>query len=60
VERILTHRDRLIGRKKVRQYLVKWEGYTDEHNSWEPDGNFTDSKAQEAYLLSRRAADVAT
>jgi hypothetical protein len=59
VERILTHRDRLIGRKKVRQYLVKWEGYTDEHNSWEPDGNFTDSKAQEAYLLSRRAADVA-
>ena len=22
-----------------RQYLVKWKGYTDEHNTWEPKKN---------------------
>jgi hypothetical protein len=60
VERILTHRGRMVGRKTVREYLVKWEGYTDEHNSWEPDANFTDSCAQDAYLASRRAVGVAS
>jgi hypothetical protein len=60
VERILTHRDRKIGRKTVREYLVKWKDYTDEHNSWEPDANFTDSLAQDAYWASRRVGDVAS
>jgi hypothetical protein len=60
VERILTHRDRSIGRSKVREYLVKWEGFSDESNSWEPDKNFTDSLAQDAYWAARRAEGVAS
>ena len=39
VERILTHRDRHQGRKTVRDYLVQWQGYGPEHNSWEPTEN---------------------
>ena len=36
VEQILAHRDVGRGKRTKRQYLVKWEGYSDEHNSWEP------------------------
>ena len=35
VEEILDSR---LHRNKL-QYLVKWEGYTDENNSWEPEAN---------------------
>jgi len=41
VERILAHRDRRSGRKKRREYLIKWEGFDDSHNSWEPEANLT-------------------
>jgi RNase H-like domain found in reverse transcriptase/Reverse transcriptase (RNA-dependent DNA polymerase)/Integrase zinc binding domain/Chromo (CHRromatin Organisation MOdifier) domain/Retroviral aspartyl protease/Integrase core domain len=42
VERILAHRDRRVGKKKtVREYLIKWLGYSDEHNSWEPTANLS-------------------
>lgn len=48
VERILSHRDIEVNikrrtkhspakTKQLRQYLVKWLGYGDEHNSWEPE-----------------------
>jgi hypothetical protein len=30
---------RLYGRWKKRQYLIKWKGYADAHNSWEPTEN---------------------
>jgi hypothetical protein len=39
VEAILKHRNRQSGRRgkpKV-EYLVKWLGYGEEHNSWEPE-----------------------
>ena len=53
VERILDHRDvNIRKRKKGRspsdseiQYLVKWQGYGHEHNSWEPSKNLVNAKA---------------
>ena len=36
VEAILRHRDRKIGRTTRREYLVKWLGYSDLDNTWEP------------------------
>jgi transposase InsO family protein len=41
VERILAHRTRKAGRRKVQEYLIKWAGYDDSHNSWEPERNLT-------------------
>jgi hypothetical protein len=40
VEEVLNSRMR--GRRF--EYLVKWKGYTDEHNTWEPASNLTNSK----------------
>ena len=45
VERVLDYRVRRVrsGRRfrKLHEYLVKWAGYSSEHNSWEPERNFT-------------------
>ena len=45
VERILDYRARRVGKsgrkRTVHEYLVKWAGYSSEHNSWEPARNFT-------------------
>ena len=30
------------GRKRGVEYLVKWEGYSAQHNSWEPAANILD------------------
>ena len=37
VEKILAHRTRNNGK----EYLVKWLGYPDSDNTWEPDTNLT-------------------
>jgi hypothetical protein len=42
VERILSHRLRKVGKRKLHEYLIKWQGYDDTHNSWEPKKNLTD------------------
>ena len=39
VESILDHRRF----RKAKQYLVKWTGYADNHNTWEPEQNLKDS-----------------
>ena len=40
VEAVLAHRERkLRGRKTAREYLEKWTGYQDIHNTWEPEDN---------------------
>ena len=39
VERVLDHRDRPFRNKSRREFLIKWEGYGPEHNTWEPETN---------------------
>ncbi|GIL63558.1 hypothetical protein Vafri_17515, partial [Volvox africanus] len=45
VERVLDYRTRRVGKhqrkRTVHEYLVKWTGYSSEHNSWEPARNFS-------------------
>jgi len=47
VEALVDHRVAKKGRRKVYQFLVKWEGYGVEHNTWEPEENMLgeDTKA---------------
>ena len=52
VERIIGHLPEGASRKEVDKkgkYLVKWLGYGNEHNTYEPNKNFTDSVAQDEY-----------
>jgi hypothetical protein len=39
VETILDHREIKKGRKKTRQYLIRWLGYGAEYDTWEPEEN---------------------
>ena len=57
VERVLSHRDKK-GRGKARkgkvkgklkrEYLIKWVGYSDIHNSWEPE-NYLGKETLDVY-----------
>ena len=41
--------EKILDKKKVRgktQYLVKWLGYEDEENSWEPAENLSPETAE--------------
>jgi len=41
VEKILDHFNKKVGKKKEVFYLIKWQGYSDEYNTWEPASNLT-------------------
>ena len=40
VEAILNKRRRKVGRKTLPEVLVKWRGYPEKYNTWEPQENF--------------------
>ena len=53
VEKVLGKRLKTIGKTRGKrrtrvEYLIKWEGYDDTANSWEPAGNLNDA-ALESY-----------
>jgi len=44
VDMVHAHRDVGSGSRKVRQYLVRWAGYTPEHDTWEPERNLSNAQ----------------
>ena len=50
VNTILRHRERKVGRKTIREFLVSWEGYGPEHDTWEPESSLRESSAVEAEI----------
>ena len=52
IEKILDHRGNL-SRKTEIQFLVKWFGYDEQSDSWEPYANLRDSAQLHTYLLEK-------
>ena len=44
VEQILARRTKRRGRARAREYLVRWSGFDDSHNTWEPASNILDEQ----------------
>jgi hypothetical protein len=59
VEQILAHRDVGRGKRTKRQYLVKWEGFGEEYNSWEPVDNLTHCEGAIQEYWSDKGTDSA-
>ena len=56
VEMVHAHRDVGRGTRKTRQYLVRWEGYTPEHDTWEPEANLSNAQdIIDAYWLRTKS-----
>ena len=47
IERVLDHRVIKRGRGTRREYLIRWEGYPLEHDTWEPESNIAESERGE-------------
>ena len=54
VESIIEHRGNNKSRKTDLQFLVKWKGYEDDHNSWEPYANLREVAVLHEYLKVHR------
>ena len=58
VQSITAHRVSVVGGKRLRarrtkvEYLVSWEGYGREHDTWEPSSVVEDTNALDIYLRS--------
>jgi Chromo (CHRromatin Organisation MOdifier) domain len=50
-ERIVSHRDN-VDIPGTKEYHVKWTGYSNKHNTWEPEVNFNDHTAITNYWKS--------
>ena len=48
------------GRKTVTEYRVRWEGYSDKHDTWEPEENILDPALVADYhaYMRRRGQDL--
>lgn len=57
VEEVLDVRVRNYGRSRRKEYLVKWKGYSEFENTWEPEGNL--QQAQEKISEYRQASATA-
>ena len=56
IERVLDYRRRKIGKRRwVEEFLVKWRGYAEEHNSWEPAAHFTPDMSTELDAVRARS-----
>lgn len=53
VEKILDSRMKKVGRGSRRELLIKWVGFSDRHNTWEPEKNVENAHD----LLSQFDAD---
>ena len=52
IEKILEHRGNLKRRSEI-EFSVRWLGYDEQHDSWEPYANLRDSTQLHAYLLEK-------
>ena len=59
-ERILDHETRKLRTRTLTRYLVKWEGFGHEHDTWVDDASFVDRNPIDVYLATRsdRRADA--
>ncbi|KAI9498208.1 hypothetical protein BDB00DRAFT_925437 [Zychaea mexicana] len=53
VEKILKHRSVLHGRKRLTEYYIKWKGFDDNWNTWEPDYKVDADELVNEYWLSK-------
>ena len=54
VDSIIDKRIRKYGRRKMVEYLVRWKGYADHDNTWEPEGNMKDANEKVEMFLQHR------
>jgi hypothetical protein len=47
VEKLLDHKEVGRGRRKTKKYLVRWEGYGQEDDSWETEEDIHDGLIKE-------------
>jgi hypothetical protein len=55
VEQILDKRIQRKGKRQIVKYLVRWKGYTEAHDSWEPQANLKNAQRKVAEFEKKRA-----